>query len=115
MKKFFESNLFVNNIPTECTEEDVRKVFAPIGSIISIKLKPKKGATGPSRFQHGFVLFETVEQAQTAIRTLDQSRPFGTTPIEVQFWVSRVDLTNEREEKNKQEMKRLIQSGLHNL
>jgi len=83
VKKFFESNLFVNNIPTECTEEDVRKVFGPIGSIISIKLKPKKGATGPSRFQHGFVLFETVEQAQTAIRTLDQSRPFGTMPIEV--------------------------------
>lgn len=53
--------------------------------------------------------------AQNAIRNLDQTRPFGLAPIEVQFWVSRVDLQQEREDRQKQEMKRLIQSGLHDL
>jgi len=53
--------------------------------------------------------------AQAAIRSLDQTRPFGLTPIEVEFWVSRVDLQQEREDRQKQEMKRLIQSGLNDL
>jgi len=115
MKKFFDSNLFVNNIPTDTTEEEIRKVFAAHGTIISIKLKPKKIANGPSRYMHAFVLYESVEMAQNAIRNLDESRAFGLTPIEVQFWVSRVDLQQEREDRNKLEMKRLIQSSLHDL
>jgi len=68
-----------------------------------------------SRFKYAFVLYETVDMAQNAIRCLDQTRPFGLTPIEVEFWVSRVDLQQEREERQKQEMKRLIQSGLNDL
>ncbi len=115
MKKCFDSNLFVRNIPFETPESEVEQVFAQHGTIISVKSKTKKNSAGPCRFKQAFVLYETVEMAQNAIRSLDQTRPFGLTPIEVQFWVSRVDLQQEREDRQKQEMKRLIQSGLHDL
>jgi RNA recognition motif-containing protein len=115
MKKCFDSNLFVRNIPFETTEQEVEKVFAQHGTIISVKIKTKKSSAGPTRFKQAFILYETVEMAQNAIRSLDQTRPFSLTPIEVQFWVSRVDLQQEREDRQKQEMKRLIQSGLHDL
>jgi len=95
MKKCFDSNLFVRNIPADVEQEAIEKVFGAFGTIISIKIKNKKNSNISnlqSRFKYAFVLYETVDNAQNAIRCLDQTRPFGLTPIEVEFWVSRVDL-----------------------
>lgn len=39
MRKTFESNLFVKNIPSEISEEEIRKLFEEIGPVISIKLR----------------------------------------------------------------------------
>jgi len=75
---------------------------------VKVKSKKNSNINAPSRFKYAFVLYETVDMAQAAIRSLDQTRPFGLTPIEVEFWVSRVDLQQEREDRQKQEMKRLI-------
>lgn len=61
MTKNLNSCIFVRSIPAESTEEDVRKVFQPFGSIISIKLKKKVSPFSPSRFQHSCILYESVQ------------------------------------------------------
>lgn len=77
------------------TESEIIKVFKPYGEIISVKIKTK-GET--SRFNNAYVLFEKVESCQNAIRNLDQTRPFGNTPIDVEYWISKVDLAAEKEQ-----------------
>lgn len=98
INKNFSSNLFVKFIPHHVTEAEVKKLFEPFGNIISVKLKSKDD----SRFNIAFVLYEKVESCQGAIRSLDKSRPFGNQPIDVEFWVSKVDLNAERETKQKE-------------
>lgn len=95
INKNFASNLFVKWIPSHITEAEVQNLFAPYGNIVSVKVKSKED----SRFNIAFVLFEKVESCQGAIRALDKSRPFGNQPIDVEFWVSKVDLNAERESK----------------
>lgn len=73
INKNFSSNLFVKFVPTNVNEEELRKVFAPFGNIISIKLKAKS----ESRYNQAYVLYETVDMCQQAIRSLDKTRPFG--------------------------------------
>lgn len=113
INKNFESNLFVNHLPSTVTEEEVHKLFAPFGEIISVKLTVKGNDT--SRFKFAYVLFEKVENCQSAIRALDKSRPFGNTPIDVEFWVSKVDLVAEREQKQKEYMQKYINSAIYNI
>jgi len=59
MKRNFSSNLFVNHIPINVTEAEITQLFKEFGNIISIKIKSKHSET--SRFNHAYVLFETVE------------------------------------------------------
>lgn len=113
INKNFESNLFVNHLPIHVTEDDIMKLFVPFGAIISIKLKVKGNDT--SRFKYAYVLYEKVESCQVAIRSLDKSRPFGNTPIDVEFWVSKVDLVAEREQKQKEYMQKYISSAIYNI
>jgi len=63
MKKAYDSNIFVNYIPSAVNEEEFSKVFSVIGSIKSLKLQqhPQKS------FKHAYVLYETVGEAQKAI------------------------------------------------
>jgi len=42
MRKTFESNLFVKNIPAEIKEEELTALFEEIGAVISIKLRQGK-------------------------------------------------------------------------
>lgn len=104
MNRNFSSNLFVNHIPVEVTEQEISNLFREFGNIISIKIKSKHSET--SRFNHAYVLFETVESCQHAIKKLDKSRPFGNTPIDVEFWVSSVDLAAERDQKQKERLQK---------
>jgi RNA recognition motif-containing protein len=39
MKKTYESNLFVKNIPAEIKEEELVKLFEECGPVISVKLR----------------------------------------------------------------------------
>ena len=110
MNRNFSSNLFVNHIPANTSESEIHNLFKEFGEIISIKIKQKSAAT--SRFSHAYVLLETVEACQAAIKKLDKSRPFGNTPIDVEFWVSKVDLAAEREAKAKEQMQKEFNSAI---
>lgn len=113
MNKNFQSNLFVNHIPANTTEADIHNLFKEFGEIISIKIKQKSAAT--SRFSHAYVLLDKVEACQAAIKKLDKSRPFGNTPIDVEFWVSKVDLAAERESKAKEQMQKDFNSAIYEI
>lgn len=111
INKNFASNLFVKFIPAEVTETQVMDLFKPFGAIISVKLKAK----ADSRYNHAYVLYEKVESCQQAIRAVDKTRPFGNQPIDVEFWVSKVDLVAERESKQKEQMQKYISSAIYDI
>lgn len=71
----FKSNLYVKYIPLTATKDDVEKVFKSAGPIISIKLKNYEindyGNKTP-KYQIGYVLYESVKQAQKAIQLFDE-------------------------------------------
>lgn len=53
---------------------------------------------------------------QQAIRNLDKTRPFGNNqPIDVEFWVSKVDLQAEREAKQKEQMQKFFSSAIYEI
>jgi polyadenylate-binding protein len=58
------TNLFVKNIPTSYTDEQLNDLFKEFGEIQSAKVK----GTGSDS---GFVMFKTHEQAQAAIDALN--------------------------------------------
>jgi RNA recognition motif-containing protein len=111
INKNFASNLFVKFIPADVDEAQLHKLFSTYGNIISIKLRVK----GESRFNHAYVLYEQVESCQQAIRNLDKTRPFGNQPIDVEFWVSKVDLVAEREAKQKEQMQKFFSSAIYEI
>lgn len=112
-KEAFKSNIFVRFIPKDTTEEQIREKFSQAGKIASIKLKDhvnKINGESYVNYQNGYVLFEDVQSAQKCIKLFDESREFGLNqkPIKVDFWQSKVDLTNEREEKNYASLTQLV-------
>lgn len=87
MRKTYESNLFVKNIPTEVSEEEIKSHFEQIGPVISIKLRQGKNFNPQAAYQKYFVLYQDIEHAKRAIQAFDQSAPFGGRPLSVQFWM----------------------------
>ena len=71
----FKSNLYVKFIPLNATKEEVWNVFKQAGPIKSIKLKNYEineyGLKTP-KYQIGYVLYESVKQAQKAIQQFDE-------------------------------------------
>ena len=53
------NNLFVKNLPSEFSEEDLRKLFEAFGPLISVKLDDSKA--------FGFVAFKSCDDARTAL------------------------------------------------
>ena len=91
-KEMFKSNLYVKFIPLTATKEEVEQVFKQAGPIISIKLKNYEinefGLKTP-KYQIGYVLYESVKQAQKAIQLFDEMRDLFTDqvkPLKVDFW-----------------------------
>lgn len=91
-KEMFKSNLYVKFIPLNATKDDVETVFKKAGTIISIKLKNYEveefGLKTP-KYQIGYVLYESVKQAQKAIQLFDEVRGLFTDqvkPLKVDFW-----------------------------
>jgi RNA recognition motif-containing protein len=66
------SNLFINYIPPEFTEADLRALCAEFGNIVSTKVMINL-QTGSSK-GFGFVRFSTLEEAQAALIGLDGRR-----------------------------------------
>lgn len=112
-KEAFKSNIFVRFLPKDVTEDQIREKFSQAGPIASIKLKDhvnKINGESYVNYQNGYVLFEDVQSAQKCIKLFDESRDFGMNnkPIKVDFWQSKVDLTQERDEKNYASLQQLV-------
>ena len=76
-----ERELHVVNLPRGTAEDDVRGLFAKAGRVVSVRVP--RNMAGQT---HGtaFVVMETREEAQTAIRDLDKLI-FGNHPIKVEL------------------------------
>lgn len=97
MRKTFESNLFVKNIPAEIKEEELRALFEEVGPVISIKLRQGKYFNPSAAYRQYFILYKDIECAKKAIQRFDQSTPFGARALSVQFWMPTNELHQERE------------------
>ena len=71
MRKTFESNLFVKNIPAEIAEEEIMKLFTEIGPVISIKLRQGKYFNPNAAYRQYFVLYKEIDCAKRAIQRFD--------------------------------------------
>lgn len=78
------NNLYVKNIPLTATDEDLREVFGKFGKITSIKLEKDKGNSEKNEKKDdketpklllnkgfGYVQFEKIEDARTALKSLN--------------------------------------------
>jgi RNA recognition motif-containing protein len=96
----------VKFIPNEVTEETLRKAFSMKDSnIISVKLTKfvkKIDDQEIQPYQFAFILYDTVQGAQRAIQTYDQSTVFGPKPLLVELWVSKEEKEQERKKKESQ-------------
>ena len=104
MRKTYESNLFIKNIPSEITEEEIIAKFEEIGPVISLKLRQGKYFNPQAAYRQYFVLYKDIDCAKRAIQLFDQSTPFGARPLSVQFWMPTQELHQEREQRSFQEV-----------
>ena len=64
------TDLFINNLPKDCTPKDVYEVFSKFGKIDSVELKTTSNGTC---LGYGYVDFEREEDANEAIEKMDKS------------------------------------------
>jgi len=60
------ANLYVNNLTSTTTQQEVKAMFDDFGKVVSVKIFPAN-----SGFAYGFVSFDDANAAQAAIRALD--------------------------------------------
>ena len=78
------SNLYISNLPSAMTQQELEHLFSDFGSIISSKIlsNPKAG----SAKSVGFIRFDQRAEAELAISQLNGTTPKGfTEPINVKF------------------------------
>jgi hypothetical protein len=96
------------------TLEEFTSKMAECGKIISIRLRDyeqqSKNGEKYINNQIGYVMYETVQQAQKCIQKFDHSSVFGfgKKPLRVDFWQSKYDIKNQKEEKNINKVKSII-------
>lgn len=74
-----QANLYVKNVPSSWSQEDVRKVFEPYGSIIQVRVLGNDRGVA-------FVLFDLRKQAQDALDALNGKQVDGCeSPFEIKF------------------------------
>ena len=57
-----------------------------------------------SLYQYAYILYEKVEEAQSAIKKLDNSNRFGSKPLTVEMWLSPEEIKQERTQKGNKEI-----------
>ena len=70
-KKKHNTNLFIKNLPKDCTPKDVFELFSKFGTIDSIELK---SAPNGECLGYGYIDFANEENAHEAIDKLNQSK-----------------------------------------
>uniref|UniRef100_A0A6G1SLH3 ELAV-like protein 4 n=1 Tax=Aceria tosichella TaxID=561515 RepID=A0A6G1SLH3_9ACAR len=74
-----QANLYVKNVPSSWSQEEVRKVFEPYGNIIQVRVLGNDRGVA-------FVLFDLRKQAQDALEALNGKQVDGCeTPFEIKF------------------------------
>ena len=115
MRRTYESNLFVKNIPSEIKEEEIVSLFEEIGPVISIKLRQGKYFNPQAAYRQYFVLSRDIDCAKRAIQRFDQSTPFGARALSVQFWMPTQELHQEREQRSFNEVQQYFMKNLYNM
>ena len=59
-------------------------------------------------YQYAYILFEKVEEAQSAIKKFDNSNKFGSKPLSVEMWLSPEEIKQERKQKDNREIHSLV-------
>ncbi|KAK0063450.1 ELAV-like protein 2 [Biomphalaria pfeifferi] len=78
------ANLYIRNLPVHWKETELNKIFEPFGKIIQSRVLVDL-ATGVSK-RVGFVLYDTRDEADAAIKCLSGKTPDGCTePIMIKF------------------------------
>lgn len=78
------ANLYIRNIPVHWKEVDLNKIFEPYGKIIQSRVLVDLG-TGVSK-RVGFVLYDTRDEAENAIKNLSGKTLEGfTEPVMIKF------------------------------
>lgn len=89
------ANVYVAHLEKTITLEELNEMFAPYGNIVETKLLQDPN-TGESKGV-AFVRYETREQAETAINTLNNYQPSGSAnPLIVKFSDSKADKKRKR-------------------
>jgi RNA recognition motif-containing protein len=74
------STLFVGDLSYFCTEEHLKRLFAPYGASVNgmptVSAEIKRGKYGDS-LMHGFVYLSSVEAADLAIQDLNNKKFMG--------------------------------------
>ena len=83
------TNIYVKNLSESCTDEELKKIFSPHGTITSAVVM--KDSNGKSRC-FGFVNFQSPDSAAAAVENLN-----GTTHDEKVWYVGRAQRKAERE------------------
>jgi len=107
MKKTFDNNIFVNYIPLDVTEDQVKETFEVTGKVLQLRLTRKPNRT----FQSAQILYADISAAQKAIQRFHDDKLFGSArPVAVDFWVSGEEQKQEHRQKNQQDLERLFRS-----
>ena len=113
--KTFNSNVFIKFIPSEVTEDELKKMFGEVGIIISVKIKKSVQTYNNqeiSSYQYGYILYEKVEEAQNAIKRFDNSSVFGSRPLRVELWQSKSEIEQEKKQRENREMNQIMNALL---
>lgn len=111
LSKTFNSNVYVKFIPTDITEEELRKTFSEAGNIISVKIDKRVQRFGDQeipQYQFAFILYEKVSDAQTSIRKFDNSNVFGSRPLKVELWLSKEEIEQQKKAKENREVHQIL-------
>jgi len=72
-------NLYIGNLASEVTEDDLRSNFSEVGTVLSVNIIKDRFSGSTKGF--GFVEMETAEQAQEAIKRFNGGELCGKTII----------------------------------
>jgi polyadenylate-binding protein len=101
------TNLFVKNIPTDFSDEQLSDLFKEFGDITSCKVKGNNEDVG-------FVMFKTHEQAAAAIEALNQKKEINGKMIFVSKFIYKSENQKNTEEGLiDQQMKETFKSNIH--